>query len=148
MKSYKLRITNYKKWGIENRELPARRSLGGGFTLIEVLVASAILVILAFGFLGLQYIIGQNQVSVWRNYLSIESANTAVSTLSKELRDARQSATGAYPIEVAGSQGAQRMSLQTITATGLFFLVTSCPVTTVAATTSSISSHFLYAAHI
>ena len=101
MKSYKLRIKNYKKWGTGSRKLPASRSLGAGFTLIEVLVASAILVILAFGFLGLQYIIGQNQVSVWRNYLSIESANTAVSTLSKELRDARQSATGAYPIEAA-----------------------------------------------
>jgi prepilin-type N-terminal cleavage/methylation domain-containing protein len=72
-----------------------------GFTLIEVLVSSAILVILAFGFLGLQYVIGQNQISVWRNYLSIEDANITLSTLTKELRDARQSATGAYPIEVA-----------------------------------------------
>lgn len=72
-----------------------------GFTLIEVLVASAILVILAFGFLGLQYIIGQNQVSVWRNFLSIEDANSSLSNLSRELRDARQSATGGYLLEVA-----------------------------------------------
>jgi prepilin-type N-terminal cleavage/methylation domain-containing protein len=72
-----------------------------GFTLIEVLVASAILVILAFGFLGLQYIIGQNQVSVWRNYLSIEYANSTLSNLSKELRSARQGGNGRYLLEVA-----------------------------------------------
>lgn len=71
-----------------------------GFTLIEILVASAILVILAFGFLGLQYIIGQNQVSVWKNYLSIEHANMTLSTLSRELRDARQSDTGGYLLEM------------------------------------------------
>jgi prepilin-type N-terminal cleavage/methylation domain-containing protein len=72
-----------------------------GFTLIEVLVASAILVILAFGFLGLQYVIGQNQISVWRNYLSIENANTTISNLSRELRNARQSELGTYLLEVS-----------------------------------------------
>lgn len=72
-----------------------------GFTLIEVLVASAILVILAFGFLAMQYIIGQNQVSVWRDYLSIESANSILSNIAKELRDARQSSTGTYLLEIA-----------------------------------------------
>lgn len=74
-----------------------------GFTLIEVMVAAAILVILAFGFLGLQYIIGQNQVSVWKNYLSIEDANMTLSTISRELRDARQSDTGGYLLETASN---------------------------------------------
>lgn len=75
-----------------------------GFTLIEVLVASAILVILAVGLLGIQYIIGQNQVSVWRNYLSIESANISMSAMTKEIRDARQSESGSYPLEIADDQ--------------------------------------------
>lgn len=78
-----------------------QNSRQNGFTLIEILVASAILVILAFGFLGLQYIIGQNQVSVWKNYLSIEYANMTLSAISRELRDARQSDTGDYLLEKA-----------------------------------------------
>lgn len=79
-------------------------STNSGFTLIEVLVSSAILIILAAGFLGLQYITSQNQLSAWRNYLSIESANNAAGTLARELRDARPSALGAYPLEVANDQ--------------------------------------------
>lgn len=75
-----------------------------GFTLIEVLVSTALMVILAMGFLGLQYILSQNQVSAWRNYLSIEGANSAISTMAKELRDARPSESGGYPIEVANDQ--------------------------------------------
>ncbi|KKQ98399.1 MAG: hypothetical protein UT24_C0004G0021 [Candidatus Woesebacteria bacterium GW2011_GWB1_39_12] len=76
----------------------------GGFTLIEVLVSAAILVILAAGFLGLQFIISQNQVTAWRNYLAIEAANLSLSNLSRELRDARQSGTGGYPLEVPNDQ--------------------------------------------
>ncbi len=75
-----------------------------GFTLIEVLVASAILVVLAFGFLSMQYIIGQNQVSVWRNFLSIDATNTAVSEIVKELRNSRESDAGTYPLEITGDQ--------------------------------------------
>jgi prepilin-type N-terminal cleavage/methylation domain-containing protein len=80
------------------------RSKSQGFTLIEVLVASAILVLLAAGFLGLQYIMSQNQVSAWNNYLAIEQANTAVSQLEKELRNAQQSEAGAYPLETPNDQ--------------------------------------------
>jgi len=72
-----------------------------GFTLIEILISSAILVILAFGFLGLQYIIGRNQVSVWKSYLSIEDANQAISAMSRELRSARQNDAGEYLLETA-----------------------------------------------
>lgn len=75
-----------------------------GFTLIEVLVSAAIMVILGVAFLGLQYILSENQTSAWQNYLSIESANGAVSMLTKELRSANQSETGSYPLEVAGDQ--------------------------------------------
>src|SRR4030042_210479 len=99
MKNYKLQSTNYLKAQIRN--YPYYRS---GFTLIEVLVASAILVVLAFGFLSMQYIIGQNQVSVWRNFLSIDATNTAVSEIVKELRNSRESDAGTYPLEVTGDQ--------------------------------------------
>ncbi len=99
MKNYKLQSTNYLKAQIRN--YPYYRS---GFTLIEVLVASAILVVLAFGFLSMQYIIGQNQVSVWRNFLSIDATNTAVSEIVKELRNSRESDAGTYPLEVTGNQ--------------------------------------------
>lgn len=75
-----------------------------GFTLIEVLISAAIMVILAAGFLGLQYILSQNQVGAWRNYLAIEAANLSVATLARELRDARQSDSGSYPLEVTDDQ--------------------------------------------
>jgi len=75
-----------------------------GFTLIEILVASAIMVILAVAFLGIQYILSENQTSAWRNYLSIENANGAVSVLAKELRSATVSEIGSYPLEVANDQ--------------------------------------------
>ena len=76
----------------------------GGFTLIEILVSSAIMVILGFAFLGLQYILSENQTSAWRNYLSIENANGAVSTIAKELRSGKASETGSYLLEVANDQ--------------------------------------------
>ncbi len=91
---------NIKKLTTYNLQLTTQK----GFTLIEVLVSSAILIILAAGFLGLQYITSQNQLSAWRNYLSIESANNAASSLSRELRDARASELGTYPLEVANDQ--------------------------------------------
>ncbi len=75
-----------------------------GFTLIEVLISAALMVILGAGFVGLQYILSQNQVSAWRNYQSIESANGALSNLAKELRNAQASETGSYPLATATDQ--------------------------------------------
>jgi len=72
-----------------------------GFTLIEILVSSAILVILAAGFLGMQYIFSQNQVTSWRNYANIEESNRVVSKFVKEIRDARLSDEGSHPLATA-----------------------------------------------
>src|SRR3989344_1855984 len=57
------------------------------------------MVILAAGFLGLQYILSRNQVTAWSNYFAIESSNTAMSTLIRELRNAQPSGNGGYSLE-------------------------------------------------
>jgi len=75
-----------------------------GFTLIEILVSVAILVILASGFLGIQYIFSQNQVGAWKEYSNIEDTNQIVSNFIKETRDARQSETGSYLLVSASDQ--------------------------------------------
>lgn len=75
-----------------------------GFTLIEILVAAVIMVILGAGFLGLQYIYSQNQLVAWKNYLSIEDANSTMTTLARELRNARDADNGDYLLEVASDQ--------------------------------------------
>ena len=78
------------------------KSHNNGFTLIEVLVSSAILVILAAGFLGMQYIFNQNQTTAWRNYANIEDSNRIISKFVKELRDARISDEGSHPLVTTG----------------------------------------------
>ena len=75
-----------------------------GFTLIEVLVSAAILVILGFGFLGLQYILSKNQTAAWNNYFAIEETNRAISNFTKEVRNAASSDNGGYPLESLGDQ--------------------------------------------
>jgi prepilin-type N-terminal cleavage/methylation domain-containing protein len=80
------------------------KKLTQGFTLIEVLVSAALMVILASGFVGLQYILSQNQVSAWRNYQSIENANGAVSAMANQLRGASNSEDGSYPLVTPDDQ--------------------------------------------
>lgn len=79
-----------------NKMVHKNRKVNQGFTLIEVLVSSAILVILAVGFLGLQYILSRNQVTAWNSYMSVEDSNVAMSTMVKELRNATNSGNGSY----------------------------------------------------
>jgi len=80
------------------------RKINSGFTLIEVLMASVITVIMAGGILTLQYLLGQNQLTAWRNYLSVNEANASVSSLVAELRTARYGENGAYPLGKADAQ--------------------------------------------
>ncbi|MGD8744465.1 MAG: prepilin-type N-terminal cleavage/methylation domain-containing protein [Candidatus Woesebacteria bacterium] len=73
----------------------------GGLTLIEVLVAMVVMAALGAGLLSLQYILGQNQLIVFENYLSVDEANANVASFIREVRMARHSENAAYPIEVA-----------------------------------------------
>lgn len=75
-----------------------------GFTLIEILVAAALMVLVAAGFLGLQYIFTQNQLTAWQTYLSIEEGNNTLATMAREIRTASPSETGSYPLLVANDQ--------------------------------------------
>jgi prepilin-type N-terminal cleavage/methylation domain-containing protein len=79
-------------------------TLNSGFTIIEILVASALLVVLSVAFVGLQYVLSQNQTSAWQSYQSIENANGVVNIISKELRNAQKSETGSYPLVTANDQ--------------------------------------------
>jgi prepilin-type N-terminal cleavage/methylation domain-containing protein len=72
-----------------------------GFTLIELLVTMAITGILGIGFISLQSVLTNSQITAMGNYLSIESGNNSLTVMMKEIRDARQGETGVYPIEVA-----------------------------------------------
>lgn len=72
-----------------------------GFTLIEVIIAVVITGILGAALLGLQYIISQNQIVVWKNYLGVEEANSSITALVREIRTAQNGDNGAYPLESA-----------------------------------------------
>ncbi len=72
-----------------------------GFTLIELLIVIVLMSLLAGGFLTLQFILSQNQIAVWTNYISVNDANNSVTQLVRELRTARDGDNGAYAIETA-----------------------------------------------
>ena len=72
-----------------------------GFTLIELLIVIVLMSLLAGGLLTLQYILSQNQIVVWRSYVSVNEANNNVFSLVREARTARSGENGAYPIETA-----------------------------------------------
>ena len=75
-----------------------------GFTVIEVLVSAALLVILGAGFLGLQYIFSRNQTIAWQSYINIEEANRAAMIMARELRNMNESEDGSFPLSVSDDQ--------------------------------------------
>lgn len=75
-----------------------------GFTLVEVLVATVLIVVLGLAIVGLQYVLGQSQVFVWRTTLNVDQANANVQSLVRELRTARPGDNGAYPLELVLDQ--------------------------------------------
>jgi len=81
-----------------------RTKLSKGFTLIELLISMALLGILGIGVLSLQVILGQNQVLVINNYLSIDESNRNVTSFTKELRTAQPGENGAYALDITDDQ--------------------------------------------
>lgn len=75
-----------------------------GFTLIEILIALVITGLMGAALLGLQFIISQNQIVAWQSYISVDEANANVTSLVREVRTAKESENGAYPMALANDQ--------------------------------------------
>lgn len=73
-----------------------------GFTLVEVLVASFLIVIIGLAIVSLQYIFAQSQIFVEQTHINVDQTNANVTMLVRELRTARPGDNGAYPLELAG----------------------------------------------
>jgi prepilin-type N-terminal cleavage/methylation domain-containing protein len=75
-----------------------------GFTIIEMLVVSVMMVVLAGAIFGLNYIIGQSQSFAFRSFMTVDQTNASVTMMVKELRTAQYGDNGAYPVELADYQ--------------------------------------------
>lgn len=81
-----------------------KNNLQNGFTLVEVLISTVIIVILGGGILTLIFIVSQNRLVTFRNLLNVDQTNAQVSLMVRELRNIRTGENGAYPLEEAGNQ--------------------------------------------
>lgn len=72
-----------------------------GFTIVELLVASFLMVAIGAGLVGLQYILGDTQNRAFTSFNSVSLSNYAVSSIVRELRTAQPGDNGAYPISLA-----------------------------------------------
>lgn len=72
-----------------------------GFTLVEVLVATALTMIVMGFVIGLQYVLANARRVTINNYYSVDTTNVALNTITREIRTARLSEMGTYPIESA-----------------------------------------------
>ncbi len=84
--------------------MPNRKSHQSGLTLIEILVSIAVGSILIFAIFNLQVSIADSQLAISSNSQAYNEANIAIQAVSRELRNARPAATGAYPLELADDQ--------------------------------------------
>jgi len=75
----------------------------GGFTIIEVLVATVLISVLGLGIAIISNSVQQNQLTTWRNYITVDQANTAITPMIREIRTARAAQTGSYTIELANA---------------------------------------------
>lgn len=72
-----------------------------GFTLVEATLTSMLIVALGVGVAGLQYVLGQSQLSAFNSYSQVDDSNFIVSGFVRDLRTARSGGNGAYALELA-----------------------------------------------
>ncbi len=72
-----------------------------GFTILEVLIAGFMLVVLGMGILGLQYIIGESQLSSIDSFTEVNESTAAVSTITREIRTAQKGEDGSFQFTLA-----------------------------------------------
>jgi type II secretory pathway pseudopilin PulG len=79
-------------------------ALQRGFTILEFIVSFGIVAIILLAAIQLQNYIALQQDYTLNSYLTVETADATVTTLSRELRGARNAEDGAYALQVAGDQ--------------------------------------------
>jgi prepilin-type N-terminal cleavage/methylation domain-containing protein len=70
-----------------------------GFTIIEIIISISILSLLGIALLGLQRVLGQNQILITKTYRNIEVSNKIAANIVRELRMARTAENGYYALE-------------------------------------------------
>lgn len=78
-----------------------RKNNNSGFTIIELIVVSFVIVLIAGAIVGLNYILGQSQLSGFNNAISLESGNRIITQIATEIRTARYGDSGVYLLEYA-----------------------------------------------
>lgn len=72
------------------------KNLKAGFTIVELSVTSLLMIVLGIGILGLQKLMTDSQLFAFRNYTSVEEANSSISQIAREMRSMRSGQNGAY----------------------------------------------------
>ena len=100
MKNFKLLSAafHFKRSTVYSRQRQA------GFTLIELLLGMGIFVALVAAVIALQSLLAQGENFSLSSFLTAENGNSALQTLTSELRNARQSESGSFPIAEANDQ--------------------------------------------
>jgi len=75
-----------------------------GFTILEVLIAGFMIVVLGMGILGLQFIIGESQLSSINSFTEVNESTVAVSSMTREIRTAQKGGNGSFQFTLAMPQ--------------------------------------------
>lgn len=70
-----------------------------GFTIIEILVASSMILVLGAAVLGLQFVFSQNSVTAINSYNNVNTGNSIMSRFTNELRKTDSSENGSFMFE-------------------------------------------------
>jgi type II secretory pathway pseudopilin PulG len=88
----------------KNKKLTKKPKAESGFTLIELLLGMGIFVFLIATVIAIQSLLAQSEEFSLKTVYTIENSNAALRNVTDELRNARQSDAGSFPIELASDQ--------------------------------------------